>query len=36
MEIGTLIRELGGGMWVSAEIFILTLLFDIMIGCIGG
>ena len=27
MEIGTLIRELGGGMWISAEIFILTLLF---------
>ena len=27
MEIGTLIRELGGGMWVSAEIFILTLHF---------
>ena len=26
MEIGTLIRELGGGMWISAEIFILTLL----------
>ena len=36
MEIGTLIRELGGGMWISAAIFILTLLFDIMIGCIGG
>ena len=28
MEIGTLIRELGGGMWISAEIFILTLLFS--------
>ncbi len=27
MEIGTLIEKTGGGMWISAEIFILTLLF---------
>ena len=32
MEIGTLIRELGGGMWISAEIFILTLLFSLPLG----
>ena len=34
MEIGTLIRELGGGMWVSAEIFILTLLFSLPLGLV--
>ena len=34
MEIGTLIRELGGGMWISAEIFILTLLFSLPLGLV--
>ena len=34
MEIGTLIRELGGGMWASAEIFILTLLFSLPLGLV--
>lgn len=34
MDIGTLIRELGGGMWVSAEIFILTLLFSLPLGLV--
>ena len=27
MEIGTLIRELGGGMWISAEIFYSDITF---------
>ena len=34
MEIGTLIRELGGGMWISAEIFILTLFFSLPLGLV--
>ena len=34
MEIGTLIRELGRGMWISAEIFILTLLFSLPLGLV--
>ena len=34
MELGTLIRELGGGMWISAEIFILTLLFSLPLGLV--
>ena len=34
MEIGTLIRELGGGMWISAEIFIQTLLFSLPLGLV--
>lgn len=34
MEIGTLIRELGGGMCISAEIFILTLLFSLPLGLV--
>ena len=34
MEIGTLIRELGGAMWISAEIFILTLLFSLPLGLV--
>lgn len=34
MEIGTLMRELGGGMWISAEIFILTLLFSLPLGLV--
>ena len=34
MEIGTLLRELGGGMWISAEIFVLTLLFSLPLGLV--
>ena len=32
MDFGTLIRELSGGMLISIEIFVLTLVFSLPLG----
>ena len=34
MDFGTLIRELSGGMLISIEIFVLTLVFSLPLGLV--
>ena len=34
MDFGTLIRELSGGMLISIEIFVLTLVFSLLVAVV--